>query len=290
MSGLKSTKGPHYPNLDTRIYNINRTHPLIESAQEYIFIKKYVSIHSEDRDMIKYPNSSDFEIELPEDILNIAALRLYDWSFPCNYSTFSTEFNNVTMTFKIHNPYNPNINDFSDLLAQKVYECLFYSTNEEYIIIIENGFYNPQQMALELTNKFNTVVTNRIRNYLFENANDGKLPPDVKQTYEEALTLFNDAGGYTNFIIVYNLVSLNLWFGNNCDGFILTTENQFLNAALNNNIQCPAASTINIPYPSYKVPEYYFWGLPGYLGLHRCNMVSTNSSSVSETEKECYYI
>ena len=271
MSHPKSNKNQH-PFLDTKIYNINRTHPLIESAQEYIFIKKYVSIHSEDRNILKYPNASDFEIELPEDLLNIAALRLYDWSFPSNYYSFSREFNNVTMTFKIVNPYNPNINSYSDLLAQKVFECLFYSANEDYTITIENGFYNPQQMALELTNKFNEAVTNRIREYLIQ-LNDPTL-----------LQEFDDNDGYTNFIIVYNMVSLNLWFGNNSDGFVLTTETQFLENTLSNNIQCPPPSTIDIPYPPYKVPEYNTWGLPGYLGLLRCNMVSNSSSSVIELE------
>ena len=153
-------------SLTSRIYNTNSSHPLIQNSQEYIFYKKYVSIHSEDRDMLKYPVSSDFEIELPEDLLNVASLKLYDWCFPCIYDTFSTLFNNVTMSFLINNPYNPNINGLSDLLAQKIFECLFLTSSEEYTITIENGFYNPQEISIELTNKFNTAVTNRIALYI----------------------------------------------------------------------------------------------------------------------------
>ena len=111
---------PQFP--DSRIYNTNTSHPLIQSSQEYIYYKKYVSIHSEDRDIIKYPLSNDFEIELPEDMLNVASLRLYDWCFPCNYDTFSSTFNNVTMTFTINEPYNPNENNVDNLLYQKIFE------------------------------------------------------------------------------------------------------------------------------------------------------------------------
>jgi len=283
FSNLNKDNRQH-PNLDSKIYNINRTHPLIESSQEYIYYKKYVSINSDDRDMLKYPNASDFEIELPEDMLNVASLRLYDWTFPCNYDTFSSLLNNVTMTFLINNPYNPNTNNFDNLLAQKVFECLFTSANQDYTITIENGFYNPQQIATELTNKFNAAVTNRIVEYFINKSTDVTLSDTEINEYTESLTLFNADGGYNNFIIVYNAVSLNLWFGNNSDGFILTNENQFINSVTNNNIQCPALSSINIPYPPYKVPEYSYWGLPGYLGLDRCNMPSISSSNFSSVE------
>jgi hypothetical protein len=272
-------------SLTSRIYNTNTSHPLIQNTQEYIFYKKYVSIHSEDRDILKYPVSSDFEIELPEDLLNVASLRLYDWCFPCIYDTFSTIYNNVTMTFLINNPYNPNINGLSDLLAQKIFECLFLTGSEEYTITIENGFYNPQQIATEISNKFNTAVTNRISLYFLEKSTDSALSPAERQSYTDAITLFNAAGGYTNFIIVYNMIGMKLWFGNISDGFILTNETQFINSTLNNNIQCPQQKgTINIPYPPYKVPEYTNWGLPSYLGLSKCNTESISGADAAVVE------
>ena len=266
-------------------FNANRTHPLIQSSQEYIFYKKYISIHSEDRDCLKYPSSSDFEIELPEDLLNVASLRLYEWSFPCNYSTFSDLLNNTKMTFKINNPYNPNINSFSDLLTQKIFECLFKLQDFDYTIYIENGFYSPQQMATELTNKFNTVVTNEIVNYFNLMAIDPTLTPSEQQTYIDVLELFNNNGGYNNFVIVYNIVGIKLWFGNTSDGFILTTENQFLTNNKDNIsiLQPTNNSTIKIPNTPYSVPDYSSWGLPGYLGLSRCNTTSISGSYISTT-------
>ena len=278
--------GPQPQFQDSVNYNTNTTHPLIQSSQDYIYYKKYISIHSEDRDITKYPLSTDFEIELPEDMVNVSSLRLYDWCFPCNYDTFSNNLNNVTMTFKINNPYNPNENNVDNLLYQKIFECLFTTQTENYNITIENGFYNPQQIATELTNKFNETVTKRISDYFNEKSTDPNLTTLEQQRYQEVLTLFNDNGGYTNFVIVYNIVGIKLWFGNISDGFILTNETSFINSTINNNIQCQSGITnvseINIPTSSYKVPDFSNWGLPGYLGLPKCSTPSISSSIASE--------
>jgi hypothetical protein len=265
---------------DTKVFNTNTSHPLIPSSQEYIYYKKYVSIHSEDRDMLKYPSASNFEIEIPEDLLNVIALRLYDWSFPCNYNTFSQFFSNTTMTFKINNPYNPNTNGLSDLLVQKIFEYLFYNSNNEYSIQIEDGFYNPIQMATELTNKFNTVVTNQIISHFTSKSVDPSLTPVQQQEFINALALFNQAGGYTNFVVVYNSVGNKLWYGNVCDGFILTTETQFITSTLGKSSNCSKFNT--------NLPDYSNWGLPGYLGLTRINTPSISGSIIEENKKSYF--
>ena len=252
----------------SRNYNTNTSHPLIQSSQEYMFYKKYVSIHSEDRDMLKFPNSSEFEIEVPEDMLNVASLRLVDWTFPANYNTFSSLNSNVTMTFIINNPYNPNINSVSNLLAQKIFECLFYSMNTEFLFVIEEGFYNPEQMVTELTNKFNTAVTLRLQAYFTSQSTNPSVSPIDQAAYIQALTLLNQNGGYTNFIIVYNNVSQKIWFGNVCDGFTLTNDT-IINSLVSENIQCITKS---------QVPDFSNWGLPGNLGLNRHNISSINGS------------
>ena len=60
-------------------FNVNTNHPIIPNSQEYTIYKQYVSIHSEDRDIKKYPSSSMFEIELPQDYLNISSVKfIYD--------------------------------------------------------------------------------------------------------------------------------------------------------------------------------------------------------------------
>jgi hypothetical protein len=223
--------------------------------------------------MLKYPDSSSFEIELPEDLLNVASLRLFDWSFPCNYNTFSTLFSNTKMYFQINNPYDPNTNNVGNLLLEKIFECLYNNINFVYFVEIEDGFYNPIQMAKELTNKFNESVTNKIINYLKKKIEDPALPPVEQQEYQQALDLFMTAGGYTNFVIVYNTVGNKLWFGNNSDGFILTNEIQFINSTCNRSSNCDKFTT--------NLPDYANWGLPGYLGFLRNNVSSKSSYDVS---------
>ena len=74
-------------------------HQIIPNTNQYFYEKKYLSIHSEDRDISKYPNSSEFEIILPQEYLNVVSVRLASWSFPSNYSVFSTySSNNVKMS------------------------------------------------------------------------------------------------------------------------------------------------------------------------------------------------
>ena len=85
-------------------YNVNNNHPLITNSQDYALNRKYVSIHSEDRDFLKYPNSSLFEIELPEDLLNVSTVKVSDWQLPLVYNVYSIQNNNITMTFKINKP------------------------------------------------------------------------------------------------------------------------------------------------------------------------------------------
>ena len=88
-------------------FNTSNNHPLIPNSNQYFYDKKYLSIHSEDRDYTKYTKSSEFEISLPQEYLNIASARLYSWSFPANYDVFSVSTYNVTMTFEFNELYNP---------------------------------------------------------------------------------------------------------------------------------------------------------------------------------------
>jgi len=234
----------------SRIFNVSNNHPLIPNSQDYIIYKKYVSIHSEDRDVIKYPNSNLFEIEMPEDITNVYSLRLINWTFPANYNSFSFDNSNITMFFKITNPYNPGENKVENPLEQAIFECLFKSSNERYQVNIQDGFYNPTQMVTELQNKFNDVVNKRIKAYLYANG------------LNDLLVKFIAEGGYRKFVIVYNVVGQKIWYGNTSDKFVLANEDLLLIGSLTDNLFCGSKA---------QLPEYDFWGLPGNLGLSRCN-------------------
>ena len=238
---------------DQSVYNLHTNHPLQINSQNYFNYKKYVSIHSEDRDINKYPLASSFEIELPEPLLNVAQVTLTNWSFPVNYSTFTVNNNNITMTFQINQPYNPGAHNYFNPLQEKVFEALFNHINQDFVIQIEEGFYNPIQMTTELTNKFNEAVTIYISNYFLD------------KNYVTELDQFRSANGYQKFVIVYNTVKQNIWYGNICDGFVLTNETQLIANNLNANILCTNKG---------QLPDFSSWGLPSNLGLPRNNVDS----------------
>jgi hypothetical protein len=247
-------------------FNLNNNHQLISNSNQYFLEKKFVSIHSEDRDCLKYINSSEFEIELPQDYLNVQSVKLSTWSFPSNYSVFSTDSNNVYMTFKFTSLYNPGEHSYSDLLTEAIFAGLYSYLDGEYIIIIEQGFYNPIQMATELTNKFNEVITL----YLKEFFTDPNFPE-----YNYAAVLFDK---YERFTVVYNEVSQKLWFGNNADQFVLTNNSGSLFKKENVYHKC-------IPGRRSELPNFSDFGLPSFLGFNRIDTSAYSSEEYKTNNK-----
>ena len=232
-------------------FNLANNHPLIPNANQYFLEKKYISIHSEDRNILKYPNAAEFEIELPEDYLSVVAVKLSTWSFPANYDVFSIDSKNVTMYFKFLKLYNPGEVPTSDPLTEAIFAGLYNNQKLNYQIIIEPGFYNPFQMATELTNKFNEAVTDVLVEF-FTNTPE----------FNYALELFTS--GYDRFKIVYNVVSQKLWFGNTADQFEINNEFLLIANKFDSETECHKPI----------LPNYSDWGLPYNLGFTRDNTCS----------------
>ena len=245
-------------------FNTQTSHPIIPNSQEYMFEQQYISIHSEDRNILKYPNSSEFEIELPQDYLNVQGFRLVSGSFPANMDMFSPKKKNVTMTFQITAPYNPTEISPPDAIQTAIYAML-RDRKDNFVVLIETGTYSPKQMETEIANKMNAAVSA----YL--------LGPDTTFTPQEASD-FRASGEYTEFVVAYNEVNRKLWIGNRSSEFKLTNtdtaryeEQAYLCLCDNNDIS----------------PDFKHWGLPGYLGFTRCDATSTKQSS--ETQTRFYY-
>jgi len=248
-------------------YNISTPHPIMPTpidTAEYEEEHFYVSIHSEDRNVLKYPNSGDFEIEFPRDYYNVSKLNVSEMALPINIDTFSTLYNNVFLTFQINEPYNPAdpptpTDPFTiDPLQAMIFAGLNARVGTDFLIKIENGFYSVDQIATELTNKMNWEVTQYLESYIKEN--------DPAQILYQK---FEDAGGYTEFVVVYHYVSQHLWFGNKSSSFILTNNSDFYTQQeLYFNTLC-----IN----SGRFPQYVNWGLPNNLGFTRTPITSKPS-------------
>jgi len=235
----------------------NTTYPLIPNANEYIIEQRIVSIHSEDRDIIKFPDSSNFEIELPDDYCNVSTVSLGSYTFPANYNTFSLEQGNIFMTFKIPDPYNPNSNpniDSADsFILSIIFEALHEHANQNYLVTITTGYYNPSQIANELTNQFNLTVDNYIVSYLNKN-------------YPDLIPAYYENGGYLQFLVVYNEVTQSLWFGNKSSGFTITNDSELYKLR---------KEIISVQCVQKQLDDFSNWGLPPYLGFTRCPAVAT---------------
>jgi hypothetical protein len=101
--------------------------------QNYVVQKQLISIHSEDRDIKKWPSSTIFDVELPVEYKNIVSLRLSDIELPSNYYVFSLKNQNVKFTVSLNGMVHS--------------------------ITIMEGTYSPYQLALELTGQLNKMYS-----------------------------------------------------------------------------------------------------------------------------------
>ena len=62
-------------------------------------IRQILSIHSEDRDITKYPKSNQFEVDLPVEYKNVTSMRLTNVYFEGTLDVFSTENQNTILTY-----------------------------------------------------------------------------------------------------------------------------------------------------------------------------------------------
>ena len=123
-------------------YNLGNHKPLINRDQTYVLDRKLVTIHSEDRDISKWKYSNHFEIVLPEPINNVQSLRLIEVSMPANLYTFSNKYQNTKLRIT--------------------------QNGVQHTIQISEGFYTPEQLANELTNKINTAFNHNHHNVFFD--------------------------------------------------------------------------------------------------------------------------
>ena len=100
---------------------------------------RVVTIHSEDRDITKYPDPSMFEIELPSTLKNILSIELFDIDLPIFYYNVSNYLNNSKFWVSIP---------------------LYFSEPIE--VVIPDARYNYTLLAQELTTQINDATTKEL--------------------------------------------------------------------------------------------------------------------------------
>jgi len=216
--------------------NVNRQHDLITRRQTYVLDRKLVTIHSNDRDIKKWPKANNFEVELPETIQNIQSLRVVQTSFPMKLYTFSNEYQNTKMSFKI-NPEPRNEED------NKAYVILSENKNHSFTIEIQEGSYSPEEICREIERKMNREV------YEYLLSND--------------LTISESQ--YTFFSLTYDNVSQKIFFGNSLDNFTLQFDKRE-DFTLSQEEECIKKLDVLNRQPNVW-KQYTHWGLPYYIGF-----------------------
>lgn len=223
---------------------MSKNHPLIQNAQQYMLQYKYCTINSDDRDIKKYPNAAEFEIELPQDYVNVQSVKLNSCSFPTTYDVFAPANNNTIFRFSV-NPYYT--------IASTTYLSDASGNEQLFAVEIETGTYTPTQMATELMNKMNLVVSEYVANI------------NLNAVY------------YSDFVVEYNEVSKKFWFGNRNSSFTLTNgASLYMNSLLVFTTSCSKRN---------KYVEYINWGLPYYLGFAQQDVVA----SVVSNDTQLFY-
>jgi hypothetical protein len=238
-------------------YHLNNSHNLQPNANTYFVEKKYVSIHSEDRNFIMYPKSGDFQITLPQTLNNVIKVRLATYDFPSNYDVFSRDINNINLAVSMGAPYFPTGAAIGSLYMA-IYECLLSVQDTNIIVTITSGFYTPTQMVTELTNKLNKTISDLLNIYVLAHLS----------TYSALLPITDTT--YNRFVVIYNEVKQNIWFGNRADPFTLNNSLVFAVSQGNVAIQCTL----------HPLPNFSNWGLPYNLGLKRTNNTSESANYV----------
>lgn len=162
-------------------YNVSNSNPLIPRQQTYMLDRKLVTIHSEDRDIKKYPESNKFSIQLPVTLENVQSVRLVECTFPAKYYVFSDQYQNTKLTFMIEPDDDASYyNDFATA-----------TENEKKITIeIQEGCYTPNELAAELQARMNKGVSDLLTE------------------------LAGSALPYTSIKVYYDTVGQRFWFGN----------------------------------------------------------------------------
>lgn len=105
---------------------------IIPKSNNYVLKKEMISINSNDRDIRKWSNSNNFEINLPTTIQNVNYIKLKNITLPMNSYNIASSLQNTKFRF------------------------LFSGTT--YNIELQDGFYSATNLATTIQNLMNAAV------------------------------------------------------------------------------------------------------------------------------------
>ncbi len=224
-------------------YNVNNEHQLIRRQNTYVLDRQLVTIHSEDRDIKKWPNSNHFEIDLPETMTNVQSIRLVEIGIPNNQYIFSSNQQNTKLNFYLIPKLSTDTTEYSNLVL---------NMNNPYTITIQEGSYTPTELATELQNLMNQSVTNYLIGSGIPTAN------------------------YDRFTVYYDTVGRVLYFGNTFDDFTFKFQEQILY-----DLSCASIVIEKYPlawnqYSNWGLPSFLGFDKSEYTSLETPTTITFN--------------
>ena len=100
---------------------------LIERLQNFTLDRKILSIDTNDRDKLRWPNANEFEVSLPQTYTNVESIRLLNIQIPNKLYNISEHLQNNKMIIKCN--------------------------SDKFMITLEDGYYNNSNICKTIENK-----------------------------------------------------------------------------------------------------------------------------------------
>ena len=110
---------------------MNHHHPLIKTSHNFVLDRKVLFIDSNDRDIERWPNASEFEINCPQNYTSVESLRLLNINLPNFFYNISEQLQTNKM--------------------------IVYHDISLHTITLEDGYYNYTQLEATLRTKFRAI-------------------------------------------------------------------------------------------------------------------------------------
>jgi len=233
---------------------------------------KLITLHSEDRDVSKWPNQNMFEVMLPQTYTNVKSISLIEHNFTTQPLIFTNENQNVKMSF---------------IVTIKAHS---YGKTNRLTLTIDEGTYTTTQLAYELQNKFNKSVRdlhfslssyNKFyvfyhevqKKFLFGNSEDPfEILFDQPEPYKTNCGTASNWNNYSNWGLAFNL------------GFVKTVTNKVISVEVSEPQKVYYTSTVTEWLPVASIGGKAYVVVPNnaaimsgptdlYIELDKCNNI-----------------
>ena len=152
---------------------------LIERLQNFTLDRKILSIDSDDRDRLKWPNASEFEVSTPQNYNKVESIRLINIQIPNQLYNISEHLQNNKMIIDISSNYE--------------------------LIVLDDGYYSNIELCKAIETKINKKLSNNNSFNIYYNSVTQKSH-FINEYSDFSLVFYHNDISYSNNCInkVYN--------------------------------------------------------------------------------------